>query len=397
MTVAAISETPPTPHPPTDGLVPATIQVSVKSGSTQSLVRRPGAVTLSATIEAGPRISLSAERAVDAVALRAALSVPSRRPSALPADATPLPVPSAAATKTFAVLNGGIGPTATGYAQVATTLAQTSAHGYIYVDNSLNLFSNVTSGIASDFENAYLADTVHFGTTTYPSNAPNGPLNFFQTPCDTSGNALIGSPTIPVVIPGSDPHVDLVVVSQANAGNAEGGYFDPDNYFVQQYANCSHKISNGAPMIVVVWPSNASPTYELSEDMVRVTAHELQHLINFVNHCILAPRCLVEDDPWLDEGLSMLAQDFAVQQLFSNVPYDVDEGLSFAGLYLRSPQTFDIGSFQGDRRRRERGGLRLQRLLRGAPICCSATWPIASAATPTPTRWKPLPAPRAPT
>ncbi|MBV8600390.1 MAG: hypothetical protein JO359_02375, partial [Candidatus Eremiobacteraeota bacterium] len=78
-----------------------------------------------------------------------------------------------------------------------------------------------------------------------------------------------------------------------------------------------------------------------------ITAHEFQHLINFVNHCILAPTCLVQDDPWMNEGLSMLAEDFAVHQLFPNVQYDVDEALFFGAQFLQSPQSFNVAAFAG--------------------------------------------------
>ena len=345
VTVAAISEIL-IPRPTAPAFLPVGIRVDVGNG-TQSAARQANVLapaTNSAPVSS-PRVSLSAERAVNYEQLRVSMRSLRRSPTAT----VVAPAAAPASSRTFAVLTGSIGSSGNTYAQVATTLQQTTPHAYVYVDSTLGLSPALVTAIAADFENAYLSDTLHFGTPDYPNNAPFGPLNGTGTPCDSSGNKIAGANPIPVVIADSDPHTAVVVVSQSNAGNGEGGYFDPNNYFVQSFANCNRAVSNQTPMIVLVWPNsgNANANFETQEDMVRVTAHEFQHLINFVNHCILAPVCTPGDDPFMNEGLSMLAQDFAVHQLYPNLAYDVDEGLYFAGQFLQNPQSFNIGSFTG--------------------------------------------------
>ncbi|MBV8150602.1 MAG: hypothetical protein JOY59_03520, partial [Candidatus Eremiobacteraeota bacterium] len=255
-------------------------------------------------------------------------------------------------------LTGGIGSTGSASASVPATLQATTAHGYLYVDNALSLDSGTIAAIANDFENAYAVDTAHFGIVDYPANAPHGPQNASagDIPCDANGNQIAGASPIPVVIPEGDPHVVVLLVAQKDAGNGEGGYFDPTNYFVQSYANCFHAVSNQSAMFVAVWPTNADVAYETQEDMVRVMAHEFEHVVNFVNRYVLNPQppssdpsnpSIVGDLAYTDEGFAMLAQDFAIAQLYPSLPYDVDEGLFFAGDFLASPQTVDIHAFEG--------------------------------------------------
>ncbi|MBV8601722.1 MAG: hypothetical protein JO359_09205, partial [Candidatus Eremiobacteraeota bacterium] len=220
--------------------VTASVRVDV-SGATQSLARK-SVVDAQANTQTAvqPRVGLSADRFAAVAPMRSLASALRRAPQT---TSTAAPSPTGApAARSFAVLSGGTGPSSTSYVQVAATLQQTSAHAYVYVDNSLGLSTSTVGAIASDFENAYLSDTTHFGTSDYPSNAPFGPLNGTAHPCDAGGNQIPGAQAIPVVIPDTDGRTYVVVVSQSNAGNGEGGYFDPANYFAQSFANCSLKV-----------------------------------------------------------------------------------------------------------------------------------------------------------
>jgi hypothetical protein len=112
--------------------------------------------------------------------------------------------------------------------------------------------------------------------------------------------------------------------------------------------------SNGAPFIFVGWFANSGAAYDLQEDLVRSTAHELQHLINFVNHGILAAGASSgsfngNEEPYVNEGLSMLAQDLAVSTMYGSrgVQFDVDDALSRASVYLAAPSNYSLSGFSG--------------------------------------------------
>jgi hypothetical protein len=88
--------------------------------------------------------------------------------------------------------------------------------------------------------------------------------------------------------------------------------------------------------------------------LVRSTAHELQHLINFVNHGILANGASSasfngNESTFVNEGLSMLAQDFAVQAMYGaqGVQFDAADALQRASAYLSDPGNYSLTSFTG--------------------------------------------------
>jgi hypothetical protein len=146
-----------------------------------------------------------------------------------------------------------------------------------------------------------------------------------------------------------------MVVSSQNLGGL-GGYFSGANYMHQSALNClgGGYESNEAPFIFVGWFPGSGETYDLKEDLVRSTAHELQHLINFVNHSILASGASSasfdgNEVPFINEGLSMLAQDFAVQRMYSaqGVQFDAADALARANAYLSNPGNFSVSGFSG--------------------------------------------------
>lgn len=244
-------------------------------------------------------------------------------------------------------LNGS--PTNT---QVAATLLAQTAHGNIWVDNSIaSSLRGAASTLAADFENAYVSDTAHFASPDYSKDAPGLSPRF--NACSASGSKS-GTTAAYITEPG-DRRINVLVLN-ANALRGLGGYFSAANYMTQAALNCLNGDyrSNEAPFIFVGWFGQNGSTYELQEDLVRSTAHELQHLINFVNHAILAPGASSSsfngyETTFVNEGLSMLAQDEAVHAMYGSrgVHFDVDDALARAAVYLAHPEDYSLSGFSG--------------------------------------------------
>ena len=258
------------------------------------------------------------------------------------------------ATANLWVSNGAIGNIGGGsFNSVPATLQLVTAHGYIWIDNALSAMTQASiAAIGANFENAWASDNSHFGTPDWPFNAPA--MVYGGSPCDSTG-ASLGPPVIQEFIPDPAQHHHVFVVAQASAGAGVGGYFFSVNNIVQGILNCIEPgaKSNEASMIVLVWPSFGftSLNFELNEDTVRGTAHEFQHLINFVNHCMLngtqqAPNCQSEDS-YINEGLSMLAQDLALPRLFPSLTHDLGDAVFHGNVYMAKPQNFSLTGFTG--------------------------------------------------
>lgn len=238
--------------------------------------------------------------------------------------------------------------------QVPATLVAQSAHANIWIDETLALTQSQISQISADFENAYVSDTAHFASADYPSNAPG--LQPKYSAC-ASGGAPQGNSPAYITEP-ADRRIDVMVVNSSNLGGL-GGYFSAANLMTQATLNCLNGSSttyesNEAPFIFVGWFAASGSTYDLQEDLVRSTAHELQHLINFVNHGILASGASSasfngNELPYINEGLSMLAQDFAVARMYGpqGVGFDADDALARAAVYLSAPSNFSLSAFTG--------------------------------------------------
>jgi hypothetical protein len=261
-----------------------------------------------------------------------------RRAQALPA--------TVGSTNVFQVANGALGSISSSTTSVAATLAAVSTHGYIWIDSSLSLTPQSIAAIGADYDNAYASDTTHFGSPEYTSTSP-GALAV-STPCDSSGVPIPNSTPVPILIPPANGMHVVLVINSATLGANVGGYFGTLNYVTQPVANCmtGQPKSNEAPMIVVEFDTQQTLQYDLQEDLVRGTAHELQHEINFVSHYALQPVPRFEA-PWINEGLSMLAQDFAVTAMFPVVPNDVDDALGRAQTFLATPSKFSLTGFTG--------------------------------------------------
>ncbi len=249
------------------------------------------------------------------------------------------------------VQQGPISGTRTSVAVPATLVAQ-SAHGNIWVDSSLaSALASHAAAIAADFENAYASDVAHFASPDYGTDAPG--LAPQYSACASDGSA--GGSTPAYIDEPGDRRINVMVVNPQTMGGL-GGYFSGANYMTQSALNCLHGNyeSNQAPFIFVGWFGGNGTAYELQEDLVRSTAHELQHLINFVNHSILATGAATAsfngtESTFVNEGLSMLAQDLAVNNMYGaqGVQFDADDALARANVFLADPGNYSLSGFIG--------------------------------------------------
>ena len=256
-------------------------------------------------------------------------------------------------TASIWVQKGALGGNRTNV-QVPATLLYQSQHVNLWIDSTLQFTQAQLAQIDADAENAYASDTQHFASPDYTSGAPA--LQAKYTAC-APGGASQGTSAAYIDEP-ADRRIDVMVVNSSNLGGL-GGYFSAANLMTQATLNClngsgTQYESNQAPFIFVGWFAGSGAAYDLQEDLVRSTAHELQHLINFVNHGILASGASSTsfngyEQTYVNEGLSMLAQDFAVQRMYgsSGVQFDVDDALSRANVYLSGPSNYSLSAFSG--------------------------------------------------
>jgi len=284
-----------------------------------------------------------------------------------PFDSTIGTNPTVGATASIWAAVFAIGSSTATYQQVASTLEYQGSRTNVWIDNSLltgakssasfqgGALATTIAALGADFDNAYASDTSHFASPDYPDTAPGRSVMYGT--CDNTG-AATGMALPQYITEPTDKRVNVLVLNSANLGAGVGGYFSSVNYFPQAVWNClighggTVPMSNEAPFIYIGWfDANGAP-YELNEDAVRGTAHELQHLINFVNHSILPAAANSfafngSEDPFINEGLSMLSQDLAVNRLNSSVPFDVADAMGHAQQFLSSPQNYSVSGFIG--------------------------------------------------
>lgn len=329
------------------------VGISLATGAAQAHTIAPLAAT---ALEQNSAPMLPVERfaAEDAASIRAALSravITSGAPAARQAQSLPTTV---GATTSLWIQTASLGAAGGSFAQLGAVLAAITAHGYIWIDASLStvLGSPATiAAIANDFENAYASDTAHFGSAQYTTSAAGYAAYRSVRACDASGNPT-GQST-PLYIDDADPRIAVFVANTHSLGSGVGGYFNSANFWTTAAANCTLGTANvvrtnAVPMIYVGYepslPAGYPKDYEITEDLVRSTAHELQHLINFIDH--VAVSNVPQEDVWINEGLSMLAQDLAVPRL-AGTSNDVADAAAHAARYLAAPQNYSITGFSG--------------------------------------------------
>ena len=240
------------------------------------------------------------------------------------------------------------GVAGTTFEQVPATLAIQTAHASIWVQNSLDLLTNASalSTIASNIENAMASDNAHFGTSTWDSSAAS--LSKQYATCDASGNRNGGNSS-EFIVP-SDPHVNFVYVDPSEI--SVGGYMDADSLLPEDIIRCTQANngtyhSNESPTIVLAYYGDSrGMNYVLDEDSIVHPAHEYQHLINIVHHAILQSSPEYED-ALLNEGLSEMAQDFAISAATNGVEALDGENLYRSSTYLAATQNYSVAGFAG--------------------------------------------------
>lgn len=326
--------------------------ISVTAGAQFASMSRPASVRRSA---AAPHVApVEAFPADDRrlLARERSLSVQGARPDAQRrTQSSSLSGASVGAQASIWVQQGTLSGSRTNV-RVPATLVTQSTHGNIWIDDSIAAqLAPDASQISADFENAYASDTAHFASADYPSNAPG--LQPQYSACNASGSKQ-GTTSAYISEP-ADHRINVMIVNSSNLGGL-GGYFSAANYMPQAALNClsGGYESNEAPFIFVGWFGGNGSAYELKEDLVRSTAHELQHLINFVNHAILPAGAASSsfdgtELPFINEGLSMLAQDLAVENMYGaqGIHFDAADALARANAFLAAPQNFSVSGFSG--------------------------------------------------
>ncbi len=327
------------------------VSVAVNGAGGSAVRRAPSSAAMASPAAAVPvefqplgsrRALRAAQRSLRLVAAGTRSAATVRRTRSLPT--------TLGATALLWAQNAAIGSNNGTYTQVPATLAAITAHAYVWIDSSLTsvLTSPSTfNAIANDFENGWASDNAHFTNDAYDA-AQEAP----QNACDANGN-VVGT-TLPIVA--HDVRTTVFVVNPASLGGGVGGYFDEINFYAQSYLQCFESIrsaslqSNEAPMIYVGWfgPGGGSNTtsYELGEDLVRGTAHEYQHLLNFVAHDVRGGAG-DDEDSFINEGLSMLAQDLAVPRMYPQLANDALDAGYHANRFLAAPQNFSLTGFSG--------------------------------------------------
>jgi len=251
------------------------------------------------------------------------------------------------------------------FATITATLKAVGAHGNIWVDNvSLNTpgeFTNVPAEfvtIAQQFDSYYNTETVAFAPAFYPGLAPvifsNGKQG--KTQCDINGNDLGSGNYKPTNLSGSNGTSIDVVITDALAGTGEGGYYYSGDELPQELFNCdppspNRSVSNNTSMFVIT--SNNYPvvgtapqfneSYWLNTDVPRSMSHELQHLLHAHWKAFkpaISGGSAIFDDTFVDEGMSMLAEDLAADGVHIDTP-------RFSFSFLLEPSLFSLTSFTG--------------------------------------------------
>ncbi|MDQ6944194.1 MAG: hypothetical protein M3169_16975 [Candidatus Eremiobacteraeota bacterium] len=223
-------------------------------------------------------------------------------------------------------------------------------------------FTNVPgefSQIAQKFDAYYATETAAFAPAFYPGLAPvtfQYDTSKNKTQCDPAGNDLGSGNYKSTDLSGSNGTSIDIVITDALAGTGEGGYYYGGNELPQEVWNCAapsptRAVSNNTSMFVIT--SNNYPvltnapqfneSYWLNTDVPRSMSHELQHLLHS-HYKVFKPAIgngvPTFDDAFVEEGMSMLAEDLAADGVHIDTP-------RFSFIYLLEPSLYSLTSFTG--------------------------------------------------
>ncbi len=243
-------------------------------------------------------------------------------------------------TRTFHVQQGtitGLGGTCTPpqkpvgtsgcYLDVPTHLLSVSTHSYVWVDDAIDPSYGLTQSdwdlTGTTFDNDFTRETAAFAPAFIP-----GPTQSYQQ-CDSNGNPLPNPPNGYNPVPdlsGTDPHISILI-TKALENTGEGGYFDFYNNLNDQEVNCAfqganHVPSNNLPMFVLGADkygqngTGADANYWRTQDMPRIRSARVSALSALAQQSDRVPISRARpgqfDDAFVDEGDSMLAEDFVL-------------------------------------------------------------------------------------
>jgi len=201
----------------------------------------------------------------------------------------------APATTSFCVRKGD----SSTFVRKTATLKRESTHALFYVDDQdLSQYTTQEPGVWDTLQTLwedkiYPGDTGTFGAESDVDG--NGKLIVFlsgELGAVTDSGILLGYFT------GNDNYNALDTSAKCSGTSA---------------AQFGNKGSNHADMFYLNSPANVVGAGAQATDLISriypdTLAHEFQHLINFNQHCI-ARRCSAQEATWINEGLSMVAEE----------------------------------------------------------------------------------------
>jgi hypothetical protein len=203
------------------------------------------------------------------------------------------------------------------WVSVGATLEYSTEHTDLWEDDDIDGQQDARFENASrEAEQDYLSQRGRFGSLSY-------------TEADRSRH--------PCIVPSRGELLSILVVKP---GKVKDGYASTESY----YSAASHCAANGhtneLPGLLIVALKDG--TGDPKDELLRVgPAHEEQHLKNFVRHSIRGTT--IVRTSMLNEGLSVLAQDFASEQISGR--RDLDLAGAFEKEYLDDPGLVSLPAF----------------------------------------------------
>ncbi len=298
---------------PAPTATPGTVLVTGKAGAPSSVAR-----------------AASGAQRTAAGSVRAAV-----RPRARTLRAASSPPPIGTHQSFYLGVSASRGGPVVSYASYPFTLVSTSAHVAVWIqDANVAEFAPASDSFANDAEVAYAADTTAVGSATY-TDAATGRTTSVPY-CDAAGNP---AGTGPLYAP-PYAYVNVLVADPGALGRNIGGEFSTVDTFAQAHLNCDtgpvQRHSNEGGFIVAAISPSANVHYHVQQ----LLAHELAHLIQFVDQVIVLGRA--DAPPAIKEGLADLARDVTL-----GTPDIGNIALGGAHVFLQHPQNYSILGMTG--------------------------------------------------
>ncbi|MFH1741971.1 MAG: hypothetical protein ABIH23_23455 [bacterium] len=174
---------------------------------------------------------------------------------------------------------------------VTGTLRYLGTHAAVYVDNNIWM-----QGEAPVNQSLVDREGAFFDNTTYPTIS-----TVFGAPSDVD----------------KDGHICILFTTAAAGLGGDAFFFSGDLF---NRSELDPSFPTNTMEILYVAPPNTPGRYIDDADISGNIAHELQHLINFYYHSLVygGRNGLHNEEKWLDEGLSHLAEDYVGSALVSN-------------------------------------------------------------------------------